>query len=86
MEEEPVIMDIGSGTLKAGLAGDDAPKCNTPMIVGKPKSPGIMVGMEQKEYYFGNECNDLRDRLKIFHPVEQGVVKDLDMLELIMKE
>ena len=85
-EYEPVIMDIGSGTLKAGLASDDAPKSNTPMIVGQPKSPGIMVGMEQKDYYFGNECNDLRDRLKISNPVRQGVVQDFDMLELIMKE
>jgi len=45
-EFEPIIMDIGSGYLKAGFANDDAPKCYVPMIVGKPKAPGIMVGMD----------------------------------------
>ena len=52
-DTEPVVLDIGSGTLKAGLAGDDAPKIVTPMIVGEPKAPGIMVGMEVKDHYFG---------------------------------
>ena len=45
-DSEPVIIDIGSGQLKAGMANDDAPKCNIPMIVGKPKYEGIMVGMD----------------------------------------
>ena len=86
-EYEPVIMDIGSGTLKAGLAGEDAPKVNCPMIVGQPQYPGIMVGMEQKDYYFGKECTgDLRDRLTICNPVQKGMVENLDMLELLMKE
>jgi len=55
MEEdsEIIIMDIGSGTLKAGFARNDQPKCYIPMIVGKPKAPGIMVGMDQKDAYFG---------------------------------
>ena len=26
-EAEPIVIDIGSGTLKAGFASDDAPKC-----------------------------------------------------------
>ena len=30
-ESEPII--IGSGTLKAGFASDDAPKCIIPMII-----------------------------------------------------
>lgn len=55
MEEdsEPIIIDIGSGTLKAGFASDDAPKCIVPMIIGRPKAPGILVGMDQKDSYVG---------------------------------
>ena len=56
-ELEPIVLDIGSGTLKAGPAGDDAPKIVTPMIVGKPKPDANMVGMEVKDFYFGNEAN-----------------------------
>ena len=45
-ESEPIVIDIGSGTLKAGFASDDAPKCIIPMIIGKAKDPGILVGMD----------------------------------------
>jgi len=45
-ESEPIVIDLGSGTLKAGFASDDAPKCIFPMIIGKPREPGILVGMD----------------------------------------
>lgn len=41
-----VVIDNGSGTTKAGIAGDDAPRACFPSIVGRPKMPGIMVGMD----------------------------------------
>jgi actin-related protein len=53
-------MDIGSGHFKAGFAEDDAPKYYVPMIAGKPKSPDIMAGMDQKDAYFGDEAIKLR--------------------------
>ena len=64
-DAEPVIMDIGSGHLKAGFAGDDAPKCYVPMIIGKPLSEGIMVGMEAKPFYYGEECISKKKMLHI---------------------
>lgn len=45
-ENEPIIIDIGSGHLKAGFASDDAPKNLIPMVLGKPKSKGALVGMD----------------------------------------
>lgn len=45
-EAEIIIMDIGSGAIKAGFARNDQPKCYVPMIVGKPKDDTIMVGMD----------------------------------------
>ena len=68
-DSEPVIMDIGSGHLKAGFAGDDAPKSYVPMIVGKPKDASAMVGMEYKDHYFGEEAVSKRDKLLITYPV-----------------
>ena len=51
MDEEvtAVVIDNGSGMCKAGFAGDDAPRAVFPAIVGAPKHPGIMVGLDQKE-------------------------------------
>lgn len=83
---EPVIMDIGSAHLKAGFAGDDAPKCYVPMIVGKPTDPSAMVGMEYKDYYFGHEAISKRDKLLISEPVQQGIVQDMHLLEKILSD
>lgn len=58
MDEEvtAVIIDNGSGMVKAGFAGDDAPRSVFPTVVGRPKVPGIMVGLDQKEVYVGDEA------------------------------
>ena len=47
-EEEvvAVVVDNGSGMCNAGFAGDNAPRAVLPSIVGRPKMPGIMVGMD----------------------------------------
>ena len=85
-DSEPVIMDIGTANLKAGFAGDDAPKCYVPMIVGKPKSVNAMVGLEYKEHYFGLDAISKMDRLIMSEPVQKGLVTDLDLLEKILSE
>merc|ERR1711879_748608 len=50
-EVAALVVDNGSGMCKAGFAGDDAPRAVFPSIVGRPKMPGIMVGMDQKDSY-----------------------------------
>ena len=83
-DASPIIMDIGSGHLKAGLADDDAPKHYIPMICGVPKSPDIMAGMDQKDAYYGDEAIKLRQYLNLTYPVEAGIVQDYEMLEKIL--
>ena len=36
-DRESIIMDIGSGIIKAGFSSEDTPKCVIPMIVGEKK-------------------------------------------------
>jgi actin len=38
------------------MAGDDAPRSSFPSIIGRPKMPGIMVGMDDKDTYIGEEA------------------------------
>lgn len=45
-EQAAIVIDNGSGMCKAGVAGDDAPSASFPSVVGRPKMPGIMVGMD----------------------------------------
>jgi actin-related protein len=56
MDEEvtAVCIDNGSGKVKAGLAGDDAPRSVFSTVVGRPKVKGIMVGLDQNEVYVGS--------------------------------
>jgi actin-related protein len=39
-------MDIGTGVSKCGFGGDEAPRSIFPTLVGRPRVPGIMVGMD----------------------------------------
>ena len=85
MDEEvtAVVMDNGSGMIKAGFAGDDAPRSVFSTIVGRPKMPGIMVGLDQKEVYVGDEAQHKRGVLKVENPIEGGIVTNWDDMEKV---
>ena len=72
MAEEEVaalVADNGSGVCADGFAGDEAPRVELPTIVGRPKMPGMMVGIEQKDSNVGDEVQSKRGVSKVKHHI-----------------
>jgi len=82
-EVSSLVIDNGSGMVKAGFAGDDAPRAVFPSIVGKPRHQGTMVGMAQKDAYIGDEAQSKRGVLTLQYPIEHGIITSWDNMEKI---
>jgi len=83
-EEKPaLVVDNGSGMVKAGFSGDDAPRSVFPSIVGRPKVKSIMLGGTDKEVFVGDEAQVKRGVLKLSYPIAHGIVTSWDDMEKI---
>jgi len=78
-----LVIDNGSGMVKAGFAGDDAPRAVFPSLVGRARHQSSMVGMAQKDAYIGDEAQSKRGILKLTYPIEHGIITSWDDMEKI---
>jgi actin, other eukaryote len=67
--------------IKAGFAGKDAPTAVFPSIIGRPMLPGILIGMDQKDRYYGNEAMSKRAYLTLKYPMKRSLVVNWDDME-----
>jgi len=82
-EEKPaIIMDNGTGMMKCGLSGTDAPTVTFASCVGYPKNKAMMTG-GNKEYYVGEEAQQKRGILVLKFPLEHGVITNWEDMEKI---
>ena len=94
MEREPwdiifkqaLVIDNGSGLIKAGLAGEESPAFVFPSFVGRPKHKKVLPGSSHDpEYYVGTEAEQNRGLLKLKYCIEHGVVEDWTEMENIWR-
>ncbi|WFD23774.1 centractin- actin- protein of the dynactin complex [Malassezia equina] len=83
LTNQPVVIDNGSGTIKAGFAGQDTPKCFFPTSVGRPKHTRAMAGAVEGDQFIGRKAQELRGLLRIRYPMEHGLVTDWADMERI---
>jgi len=81
-EKPAIIMDNGTGMMKCGLSGTDAPTVTFASCVGYPKNKAMMTG-GNKEYYVGEEAQQKRGILVLKFPLEHGVITNWEDMEKI---
>jgi actin len=72
-QTQAIIIDGGSGNMRAGYAGDDEPGFDFANVVGRLKSDS-MGGKE----CFSNEAYEGRADLSLFYPVTNGIIQNWD--------
>lgn len=83
MVNQPVVIDNGSGVIKAGFAGDQTPKCRFPNYIGRPKHVRVMAGALEGDLFVGPKAEEHRGLLSIKYPMEHGIVTDWNDMERI---
>lgn len=82
---QPVVIDNGTGVIKAGFAGGEKPRVVFRSCVGRPKHVRVMPGgaLEGSETILGSKVEEHRGALRIDYPMESGVVTNWSDMERI---
>jgi len=79
----PIVLHNGSGTIKAGFAGDEVPQAVFSNIVGRLRNASTLPEMSQTDLYIGNKALAYKNILTIHYPVEHGIITNWDDMEKI---
>jgi actin-related protein len=82
-DSKALVIDNGSGVIKAGYSGDNQPSVKFPSIVGYPRSDKVMVGVDNKPEYIGEEAQKMRGVLNLKYPIESGIVTSWEQMEKV---
>ena len=80
-ERKTIVIDNGSGFIKAGFCGEESPRSVFSAVVGTPKYKSEFTDI--KEYFIGNDAEIKRGVLKLTNPIKRVKVKNWDYVEKI---
>ncbi|KAK0138289.1 Actin-101 [Merluccius polli] len=79
----PIVLDTGSGVMKAGFSDEELPRIIFPTIIGVPKYEEMMNGRSEQEDFIGHEAQHMRGVLALRYPMKNGVIHNWDDMEKI---
>lgn len=86
---QPVVIDNGTGVMKAGFAGEESVKCTFPSYVGRTKHLRVMAGAldgaADSDTFVGLKAEEHRGILTLKYPMAHGVVEHWDDMETIWR-
>ena len=93
-QEEFVVVDMGTGYIKAGFSGEDVPRCVIPTCVAEQivevdpaNQQQVDAGFDTKQkknYAFGDDAILARKTHEYFEPIKRGVVEDIEQMEKLL--
>ena len=84
-DEEPqaIVVDHGSGKVRSGFAGDDAPRVVFQSTVGRSLYQKRMTGLSEQQVFIGDGAMSKSGILDLKYPINHGIVTSWDDLELV---
>lgn len=82
--QSAVVIDVGSGTVKAGFSGAESPKSIFPTVIGSPRSSQLMIGGQNRDFFVGFEAQAKHGMLNLRSPIENGLISNWDDMEKIL--
>lgn len=82
---QPIVLDNGSGSIKAGFSGNERPRVHFRSMVGRNKYVRVMPGgvFSGSEVFMGAKCEEHRGSLILNYPIEHGMIKNWHDMETI---
>jgi len=82
-EGECVVIDNGSGMMKAGFQGEESPSIIFPSIIGRAKYDAPAGMGTDKEFYVGDDAIAKRGVLDLTYPVDSGIINNWEDMERV---
>ncbi|XP_055488442.1 actin-like protein 7A [Leucoraja erinacea] len=82
-EVRALMIDMGSGYIKAGFAGLPKPSATISSMVGRPMQRSAKTGDNRQENFVGRELT-APDELRLINPLRHGIVVDWDAAEAVL--
>ena len=80
-----IIVDNGTGTIKAGFAGTDAPEVVVNNVLGTPAYNPILLTGNYKQYFIGKDLDIMRGVAELDYPMTKGVIDNFDLMETMWR-